>query len=68
MGYTLYVCLNESNLTWFSSTTKFLRMIERSGFQNNMIYDNGKKIFSDKTQLFGTNLWINWDLKLPFAP
>ena len=68
MGYTLYVCLNESNLTWFSSTTKFLRMIERSGFQNNMIYDNGKKNFSDKTQLFATNLWINWDLKLPFAP
>ena len=34
----------------------FLRMVERSGFQNNMIYDNGKKKFSDKTQLFATNL------------
>ena len=23
MSYTLYVCLNKSNFTWFSSTTKF---------------------------------------------
>ena len=43
-------------------------MIARKGFPSNRISFNGKKIISDETQSFATNLGINWDLNLPFAP